>query len=100
MPSIEVVPPVKVVLTPVGVQTFDVIVSAPNPVVQVVSEGPQGPVGPQGPQGETGLFVFAYGTAVPNTRPDGLSVYWQGTSAPGTAISEPGDLWYDTTGDS
>jgi hypothetical protein len=45
VPSIEVVPPVKVVLTPVEVQTFDVTVSAPNPVVQVVSEGPQGPSG-------------------------------------------------------
>jgi hypothetical protein len=45
VPSIEVVPPVKVVLTPVEVQTFDVMVSAPNPVVQVVSEGPQGPTG-------------------------------------------------------
>jgi hypothetical protein len=45
VPSIEVVPPVKVVLTPVEVQTFDVTVSAPNPVVQVVSEGPQGPTG-------------------------------------------------------
>jgi hypothetical protein len=45
VPSVEVVPPVKVVLTPVEVQTFDVTVSAPNPVVQVVSEGPQGPTG-------------------------------------------------------
>jgi hypothetical protein len=45
VPSVEVVPPVKVVLTPVEVQTFDVTVSAPNPVVQVVSEGPQGPSG-------------------------------------------------------
>jgi hypothetical protein len=48
VPSIEVVPPVKVVLTPVEVQTFDVTVSAPNPVVQVVSEGPQGPPGADG----------------------------------------------------
>jgi hypothetical protein len=55
VPSIEVVPPVKVVLTPVEVQTFDVTVSAPNPVVQVVSEGPQGPSGPQGEQGEQGV---------------------------------------------
>ncbi|HEY7822569.1 MAG TPA: hypothetical protein VIG24_07045 [Acidimicrobiia bacterium] len=42
MPSIEV-QAVEVRLTPVEAQTFDVIVSAPNPVVQVVSEGPQGP---------------------------------------------------------
>jgi hypothetical protein len=48
VPSIEVVPPFKVVLTPVEVQTFDVTVSAPNPVVQVVSEGPQGPGVPRG----------------------------------------------------
>jgi hypothetical protein len=48
VPSIEVVPPVKVILTPVEVQTFDVTVSAPNPVVQVVSEGPQGPGVPRG----------------------------------------------------
>jgi hypothetical protein len=47
----------------------------------------------------TGLFVFDYGTAIPDARPDGLAVYWQGTSAPGTAISRPGDLWYDSTGD-
>jgi hypothetical protein len=52
VPSIEVVPPVKVVLTPVEVQTFDVTVSAPNPVVQVVSEGPQGPSG-----GATGVVA-------------------------------------------
>lgn len=43
MPSIEV-RSVEVRLSPVEAQTFDVIVSAPNPVVQVVSEGPQGPL--------------------------------------------------------
>jgi hypothetical protein len=50
-------PPFKVVLTPVEAQTFDVVVSAPNPLIQVVSEGPQGPTGPTGavgPPGEQG----------------------------------------------
>jgi hypothetical protein len=42
VPSIQV-ESVQVRLTPVEAQTFDVTVSAPNPVVQVVSEGPQGP---------------------------------------------------------
>lgn len=42
MPSIEV-RSVEVRLSPVEAQTFDVIVSAPHPVVQIVSEGPQGP---------------------------------------------------------
>lgn len=63
MPSIQVVPPVKVVLTPVGLQTFDVVVSAPNPVVQVLSEGPQGPVGPTGAQGPAGEGVPTGGSA-------------------------------------
>jgi hypothetical protein len=48
VPSIEVEPPFKVVLTPVEAQTFDVTVSAPNPLVQVFSEGPQGPGVPRG----------------------------------------------------
>jgi hypothetical protein len=46
----------------------------------------------------TGLFVFDYGTAIPDARPDGLAVYWQGTAEPGTAISRAGDIWFDTTG--
>jgi hypothetical protein len=41
-------PPFKVVMTPVEAQTFDVTVSAPNPLVQVFSEGPQGPGVPRG----------------------------------------------------
>jgi hypothetical protein len=53
VPSIQV-ESVQVRLTPVEVQTFDVTVAAPNPVVQVVSEGPQGPSGPQGIQGVPG----------------------------------------------
>jgi hypothetical protein len=46
-----------------------------------------------------GLYVLDYGTAIPTVRPDAAAVYWRGTAAPGTAISVPGDLWYDTTGD-
>jgi len=41
-------PPFKVVMTPVEAQTFDITVSAPNPLVQVFSEGPQGPGVPRG----------------------------------------------------
>jgi hypothetical protein len=48
VPSIEVEPPFKVVMTPVEAQTFDITVSAPNPLVQVFSEGPQGPGVPRG----------------------------------------------------
>ena len=47
----------------------------------------------------TGLYVYDYGTAIPDTRPEGLAVYWQGTAEPGAAISRAGDLWYDSTGD-
>jgi hypothetical protein len=47
-----------------------------------------------------GLYVFDYGTAIPDTRPTALAVYWRGTAEPGTAIADNGDLWYDTTGDS
>jgi hypothetical protein len=54
VPSIQVEPPFKVVMTPVEAQTFDVTVSAPNPLIQVFSEGPQGPTGVQGPLGPTG----------------------------------------------
>ena len=46
-----------------------------------------------------GLYVFDYGTAIPDSRPEGLAVYWRGTAVPGTAVALPGDLWYDTTGD-
>jgi hypothetical protein len=35
-------------MTPVEAQTFDITVSAPNPLVQVFSEGPQGPGVPRG----------------------------------------------------
>jgi len=48
VPSIEVEPPFKVVMTPVEAQTFDITVSAPNPLIQVFSEGPQGPGVPRG----------------------------------------------------
>ena len=47
----------------------------------------------------TGLWVYDYGTAIPSSRPVSAAVYWRGTAVPGTAISLPGDLWYDTTGD-
>jgi len=46
-----------------------------------------------------GLYVYDYGTAIPSVRPSALAVYWQGTAAPGTAMSRAGDLWYDSTGD-
>lgn len=46
-----------------------------------------------------GLFVFDYGTAIPDTRPDAAAVFFRGTAEPGTAISLSGDLWYDSTGD-
>jgi hypothetical protein len=85
VPSIEVVPPVKVVLTPVEVQTFDVTVSAPNPVVQVVSEGPQGPsgaAGPTGAQGPTG----EPGVVISPSEPDDLDVLWADTSEEGDAV--------------
>ena len=63
MPSIEVEPPFKVVLTPVEAQTFDITVSAPNPLVQVFSEGPQGPAAPalygQVSRTESGSITFA-----------------------------------------
>jgi hypothetical protein len=49
---------------------------------------------------DEGVYVYDYGTAVPSSRPVAAAVYWRGTAAPGTAISQPGDLWYDTTGDS
>jgi hypothetical protein len=55
VPSIQVEPPFKVVLTPVELQTFDITVSAPNPLIQVFSEGPQGPGVPRG--GTTGQLL-------------------------------------------
>jgi hypothetical protein len=47
----------------------------------------------------TGLFVFDYGTAIPDVRPDAAAVFWRGTAQPGTAIALSGDIWYDSTGD-
>jgi len=47
-----------------------------------------------------GLWVYDYGTAIPDARPDAAAVYWRGTAEPGTAIAVNGDLWYDSTGDS
>jgi hypothetical protein len=44
VPSIEV-QSVEVRLTPVEAQTFDVLVAAPRPLVQVFSQGPTGPTG-------------------------------------------------------
>jgi hypothetical protein len=46
-----------------------------------------------------GLYVEDYSTA-PSVRPVAAAVYWRGTVAPGTAVAQPGDLWFDTTGDS
>jgi hypothetical protein len=46
-----------------------------------------------------GLYVEDYTTA-PTERPVAAAVYWRGTAAPGTAVAQNGDLWYDTTGDS
>jgi len=46
-----------------------------------------------------GLHVEDYSTA-PTARPVAAAVYWRGTAAPGTAVAQNGDLWYDTTGDS
>jgi hypothetical protein len=45
-----------------------------------------------------GLYVEDYSTA-PSVRPVAAAVYWRGTVAPGTAVAQNGDLWYDTTGD-
>jgi len=45
-----------------------------------------------------GLYVEDYTTA-PTVRPVAAAVYWRGTAAPGTAVAQPGDLWFDTTGD-
>jgi hypothetical protein len=47
-----------------------------------------------------GLYVFDYGTAIPDFRPSAAAVYFRGTAEPGTAISEAGDLWYDADGGS
>jgi hypothetical protein len=44
-----------------------------------------------------GLYVEDYSTA-PTVRPVAAAVYWRGTAAPGTAIAQPGDFWFDTTG--
>jgi hypothetical protein len=85
VPSVEVVPPVKVVLTPVEVQTFDVTVSAPNPVVQVVSEGPQGPTGDAGPTGAQGP-TGEPGVVISPSEPDDLDVLWADTSEEGDAV--------------
>jgi hypothetical protein len=90
VPSIEVEPPFKVVLTPVEAQTFDITVSAPNPLVQVFSEGPQGPVGqqgpvgpegPEGPQGPTGP------QGVPGADGDGTAYYGQVASGTSQTFS-------------
>lgn len=43
-----------------------------------------------------GLYVLSYGTAAVPARPSAASVYWQGTTEPGTAVAQAGDLWYDS----
>jgi hypothetical protein len=45
-----------------------------------------------------GLYVEDYSTA-PTVRPVAAAVYWRGTVAPGTAVAQAGDLWYDSSGD-
>lgn len=93
MPSIQVEPPFKVVMTPVEAQTFDVTVSAPNPLVQVFSEGPQGPAGAAstvpGPTGPPGVVISP-------TEPDDTDVLWADTSEVGDAVVPVGG----TTGQS
>jgi hypothetical protein len=54
VPSIEVVPPVKVVLTPVEVQTFDVTVSCAESCGAGGVGGSAGSVGSAGSDGSDG----------------------------------------------